>query len=257
MEKSIYNINDLIDVIKSYSLTLHKTTFRYGIDYVKCDSYLKERYPEIFKELEEYFIPRKVNFIYKTDKKTIYPNKSLIECGNKYEQETMIGVPKAKLTPIDTNETLIEDLTWVMIGELSKTEVDEYRDKLKLIISIKKYDWLNKDADFELFSLVTKNEQSLKYLKMCDFINEITKTTNQYQSIGLNVIKTGLELENRLVLSDNFNPIIRTDCLNTIREDIYLEKTGTERHNWLDTLSVIPRELLSITYNEKNYEIYV
>jgi hypothetical protein len=257
MEKSIYNINNLIDVIQSYSLALHKTTFRYGIDYVKCDSYLKERYPEIFKELEEYFIPRKVNFIYKTDTKTSYPNKSLIECGNKYEQETMIGVPKAKLTPIDGNETLIEDLTWVMVGELSKTEVDEYRDKLKLIISIKNYDWLNKDTDFEFFSLITKNEPSLKHLKMCDFINEITKTTNQYQSIDLNIVKIDLGLENRLVLSDIFNPIIRTDCLNTVREDSYFEETETERNNWLDTLSVIPKEILKITYNEKNYEIYV
>jgi len=119
------------------------------------------------------------------------------------------------------------------------------------------YDWLNKDTDFEFFSLVTKNEPSLKYLKMCDFINEITKTTNQYQSIGLNVIKTNLELEDRLVLSDNFNSIIRTDCLNTIREDIYLVRTEIERHNWLDTLSVIPRELLRITYKEKTYQLYV
>lgn len=107
------------------------------------------------------------------------------------------------------------------------------------------------------FSLITKNEPSLKYLKMCDFINEITKTTNQYQSIGLNVIKTNLELEGRLVLSDNFNSIIRTDCLNTIREDIYLGRTEIERHNWLDTLSVIPRELLRITYKEKTYQLYV
>lgn len=257
MKKSVYNINDLVYVIKSYTSTLHKTTFRYGIDYIKCDQYLKERYPEIFKELEEYFIPRNVIFTYKTDTKTNYPNKSLIECGNKYEQETMIGVPKAKLTPIDANETLIEDLRWVMVEELSKTEVDEYRDKLKLIISIKKYDWLNKDSDFEFFSLLTKNEPSLKYLKMCDFINQITQSTNQYQSIGLNVVKIGLELEDRLVLSDMFNPIIRTDCLDTIKEIIDFEETESERHNWLDCLSVIPKEILKITYNKKSYEIYV
>jgi hypothetical protein len=41
MEKNVYNIKNLIDIIKEYSLNLHKTTFRYGIDYIKCDLYLK------------------------------------------------------------------------------------------------------------------------------------------------------------------------------------------------------------------------
>ena len=56
------------------------------------------------KALEDYFIPRKVIFIYNSISDSTYPIKTLIEIGNKYELETMIGVPKAIITPINENE---------------------------------------------------------------------------------------------------------------------------------------------------------
>ena len=145
IEKKVYDVNNLIDIIKDYSLKLHKTTFRYGIDYIKCDGYLKERHPDIFKELLKYFIPRNVNFMYKSISDSTYPIKTLIEIVNKYELETMIGVPKAIITPINENENKIEDLTWVLLENLSENEINDYKDKLKLSLEIVNYDWLNEN----------------------------------------------------------------------------------------------------------------
>lgn len=132
MEKTIYDINNLFNVIKEYSLKLHKATFRYGIDYIKYDMSLQEKYPEIFEEIQSFFIPRGVT----TTSQSNTNYKNIIECGNKYEINTMMGIPKATLTPINENETKIDDLTWVSLENLSTNEIDEYKDKLKLIITL-------------------------------------------------------------------------------------------------------------------------
>ena len=145
MVKKNYNINDLFDIIKDYSLNLHRTTFRYGIDYIKCDPHLKEKHPKIFKELEDYFIPRKVTFIYNSISDYTYPIKTLIEIGNKYELETMIAVPKATIIWINENECKIEDLTWVLLENLTENEINDYKNKLTLSLNVVDYSWLNKN----------------------------------------------------------------------------------------------------------------
>lgn len=240
MKKKIYNINDLIDIVKEYSLNLHKTTFRYGIDYIKSDSYLKEKYPEIFKELEEYFLPRKVNFIYYTISDSMYPVRTIIEIGNKYELETMIGVPKAIVTPINGDESKIEDLKWVSLNNLSENEINEYKNKLTLTLNIVNYNWLNQNKIDEIIELVDKEITASK------FIDNLK--TNKYDNIVFTINK--LNLEERMALADNFNQQIRKDCLNFIKDK-------RQVHNWLDSLSVIPTELLSITYDENEHKIYI
>lgn len=257
MKQTIYNINNLIKIIKDYSLNLHKTTFRYGIDYIKCEPYLKEKYPEVFKELEEYFVPRKVTFIYKSISNSIYPISQMIEIGNKYELETMVGVPKATLIPLDENhpeydsnitQIIIEDLQWVPLENLSEIEINEYRNKLKLLINVVNYDWLNEPKLNNLLKIL--NIESNTDI----FISNLK--TNKYNDIITSVID--LTLEDRLILADKFNSEIRKDCLNTIRDNhLDLQLVEIERHNWLDTLGVIPNQILNIIYNDFKYEIYI
>ena len=235
-------------MIKDYSLNLHKTTFRYGIDYIKCSPSLKEKHPDIFKELEEYFIPRKVIFIYKSISDSAYPIKTLIEIGNKYELETMIGIPKATITPINENESKIEDLKWVLLENLSENEINDYKNKLKLSLNIVNYDWLNENKIDEIIELVDRKITTDK------FIDNLK--SNRYDNVVSTINK--LNLEHRLIIADKFNSEIRKDCLNTIKEiSSDYELTETERHNWLDCLSVVPRELLTITYNENKIDIYI
>jgi hypothetical protein len=204
MEKNVYNIKNLIDIIKEYSLNLHKTTFRYGIDYIKCDPFLKEKYPEILKELEEYFIPRKVIFIYKPISESSYPVRTIIEIGNKY------------------------------------------KNSLKLRLTIVNYDWLNQNKIYELIKLVGDKINEGKFIE--------NLTSNKYDNIISSVNK--LSLENRFTLAETFNPKIRENCLNTIK-NIHPEVELIERHNWLDTLGVIPKDLLRVMYYGSKYEIYI
>ena len=240
MVKKNYNINDLFDIIKDYSLNLHRTTFRYGIDYIKCDPHLKEKHPKIFKELEDYFIPRKVTFIYNSISDSTYPIKTLIEIGNKYELETMIAVPKATIIWINENECKIEDLTWVLLENLTENEINDYKNKLTLSLNVVDYSWLNKNQIYEISELVgveTTTDKFIDNLKSNNYPNVISTLTK-------------LDLEDRLILADKFNPEIRKDCLNT-------NKTEVEKCNWLDSLSVIPNELLTIIYDKNEYNIYI
>ena len=248
MIEKIYDVNNLIDIIKDYSLNLHKTTFRYGIDYIKCDKYLKEKYPKIFKELEDYFIPRKVIFIYNSISDSKYPIKTLIEIGNKYEMETMIGVPRAIITPINDVESKIEDLTWVSLESLTENEINDYKSKLTLSLNIVNYNWLNGNKIDEIIELIDEKITTDK------FIDNLK--SNKYHNLTLNINK--LNLEERLILADKFNTEIRKDCLNTIRDGyLDVELTEVERHNWLNCLSVIPTEILIITHNKNEYKIYI
>ena len=248
MTKKVYEINNLFEIIKDYSLNLHKATFRYGIDYVKCDRYLKEKHPEIFKRLEEYFIPRKVIFMYGTISDYMYPVRAIIEIGNKYELDTMIGVPKAIITPINENEYKIEDLTWVLLGDLSENEINEYKNKLTLSLNVVNYGWLNENKLDEIIELVggeTTTDKFIDNLKL-----------NKYDNVASTIDK--LNIEDRLIIADKFNSEIRKDCLNTIKDiSLDVELTEIERHNWLNSLSVIPTELLRITYKEKGYQLYL
>jgi len=248
IEKKVYDVNNLVDIIKDYSLNLNKTTFRYGIDYLKCDKYLKEKHPEIFKELEEYFIPRKAIFICKSVSDSMYPIKTLIEVGNEYELNSMIGVPKATLIPINENETKIEDLEWVLLENLSENEIDDYKNKLKLSLNIVNYCWLNENKIDEIIELVDKKITTDK------FIDNVK--SNKYDNFVSTITK--LNLEERLTLADKFNPEIRKDCLNTIKTiSLEEESIEIERHNWLNSLSVIPTELLKMTHNKNEYKIYI
>ena len=248
IEKKIYDVNNLIDIIKDYSLNLHKTTFRYGIDYIKCDKYLKEKYPKIFKELEDYFIPRKVIFVYNSISDSTYPIKTLIEIGNKYELETMIGVPKAIITPINEYECKIEDLTWILLENLTENEINDYKNKLTLSLNIVNYSWLNENKTDEIIELIDTKITTDKFIDNLKL--------NKYGNVVSTITK--LNLDDRLILADKFNPEIRKDCLNTIK-DIYLDVklTEIERHNWLNSLSVIPTEILIITHNKNEYKIYI
>lgn len=242
MAKKIYKINDLFNIIKDYSLNLHRTTFRYGIDYIKCDPHLKEKYPKIFKELEDHFIPRKVIFIYNSISDSTYPIKTLIEIGNKYELETMVAVPKANFTPINESEFeyKIEDLTWVLLENLTENEINDYKNKLTLSLNVVNYSWLNKNQIYETSELVGVETTTDK------FIDNLI--SNNYPNVVSTLTK--LNLEDRLILADKFNPEIRKDCLNT-------NKTEVEKCNWLDSLSVIPNELLTIIHNKNEYNIYL
>jgi hypothetical protein len=115
------------------------------------------------------------------------------------------------------------------------------------IINVVNYGWLNEnklDGIIELVGGETTTDKFIDNLKL-----------NKYDNVASTIYK--LNLEDRLIIADKFNSEIRKDCLNTIREDMCLGKTEIERHNWLDTLSVIPRELLRITYKEKVYQLYV
>lgn len=248
IEKKVYDVNNLIDIIKDYSLNLHKTTFRYGIDYIKCDKYLKEKHPKIFKELEDYFIPRKVIFIYNSISDYMYPIKTLIEIGNKYELETMIGVPKSIITPINENECKIEDLTWVLLENLTENEINDYKNKLTLSLNIVNYNWLNENKTDEIIELVDGKTSINKFIDNLKL--------NKYDNVVSTINK--LNLEERLILADKFNPEIRKDCLNTIKNiSVEGELIEIERHNWLNSLSVIPTEILIITHNKNEYKIYI
>lgn len=170
----------------------------------------------------------------------MYPVRTIIEIGNKYELETMIGVPKAIVTPINGDESKIEDLKWVSLNNLSENEINEYKNKLTLTLNIVNYNWLNQNKIDEIIELVDKEITASK------FIDNLK--TNKYDNIVFTINK--LNLEERMALADNFNQQIRKDCLNTIKDK-------RQVHNWLDSLSVIPTELLSITYDENEHKIYI
>ena len=160
----------------------------------------------------------------------------------------MIGIPKATITPINENESKIEDLKWVLLENLSENEINDYKNKLKLLLNIVNYDWLNENKIDEIIELVDRKITTDK------FIDNLK--SNRYDNVVSTINK--LNLEHRLIIADKFNSEIRKDCLNTIKEiSSDYELTGTERHNWLDCLSVVPRELLTITYNENKIDIYI
>ena len=125
------NVNKLISEIGTYNSSLHKLTYRYGIDYLKCSSKFKEKYPEIVEELNNYYVPRKVTLMVVTSSDDDYT----IECGNKYEINNFIGLPKCDSVIRDGVE-YIEDLRWELLSDCDEDEVKEYKDKLSLKINV-------------------------------------------------------------------------------------------------------------------------
>ena len=123
-------INELISEINNYNLSLHKLTYRYGIDYIKYNLEFKEKYPEIIKELSDYYIPRKVIMMQSPS-----IDNDTIECGNQYEMETMVGIPKANRVINDGIE-YIEDLKWESLSECNEEEIFNYKDKLTLTFNV-------------------------------------------------------------------------------------------------------------------------
>ena len=124
-------INELITEINSYNSLLHKLTYRYGIDYIKFSSKFKEKYPEIVEELSNYYAPRKVTIMMVTSSDDVYT----IECGNKYEINSFVALPKCHRVVRDGVE-YIEDLRWESLSNCDEDEVKEYKDKLTLKINV-------------------------------------------------------------------------------------------------------------------------
>ena len=128
------------------------------------------------------------------------------------------------------------------------SELEPVLAKIEHINSLGKSSWLNENKIDEIIELIDGKISTDK------FIDNLK--SNKYHNVTLNINK--LNLEERLILADKFNTEIRKDCLNTIRDGyLDVELTEIERHNWLNCLSVIPTELLTISYNENEYKIYI
>ena len=70
-----------------------------------------------------------------------------------------------------------------------------------------------------------------------------------------------LTLEERLVIADNFNSLIREDCLTKVSSPLQTpELKLVEQHEWLDSLgsNVVPeRHLININHNKEQFQIRV
>jgi hypothetical protein len=87
--------------------------------------------------------------------------------------------------------------------------------------------------------------------------------------MGNKIIKYGqfrieireLTLEERLVVADNFNSLIREDCLTKVSLPLQTpELKLVEQHRWLDSLgpNVVPeRHLININHNKEQFQIRV
>ena len=87
--------------------------------------------------------------------------------------------------------------------------------------------------------------------------------------MGNKIIKYGqfrieireLTLEERLVVADNFNSLIREDCLTKVSSPLQTpELKLVEQHEWLDSLgsNVVPeRHLININHNKEQFQVKV
>jgi hypothetical protein len=70
-----------------------------------------------------------------------------------------------------------------------------------------------------------------------------------------------LTLEERLVVADNFNSLIREDCLTKVSSQLQTpELKLVEQHRWLDSLgpNVVPeRYLINISHNKEQFKIKI
>jgi len=101
---------------------------RCKIDYIRCSEDLKKLYPEIFYKLEDHFKERDVSFIYELNDE--FPVKYAVQCGNKHEYDNLSVIPRIiGLEPIMSIE-------FKGIGEFTEEEIEDYKNKLFLIIEI-------------------------------------------------------------------------------------------------------------------------
>jgi hypothetical protein len=86
-------------------------------------------------------------------------------------------------------------------------------------------------------------------------MNKIIK----YGQFRVDIIE--LTLEERLVVADNFNSLIREDCLTKVSSQLQTpELKLVEQHRWLDSLgpNVVPeRYLINISHNKEQFKIKI
>ena len=140
MIEKIKHIDELFDKIVSYDRwLLNVVTMRCKIDYIRCSEDLRLLYPEIFSKLEDRFKKRDVSFIYEPNDE--FPDKYAVECGNKNEFYNLLAIPKINGTSfrsmdeIDGIDTILS-VEFKRPIEFSEEEVEDYKDKLTLIIEI-------------------------------------------------------------------------------------------------------------------------
>lgn len=204
MQRNIYNINNIYNVIKKYIINFD------DINNIICDPYLKKEYPDIFVELEQSFMLKNISFIYNQISDSSYPIRTMIKINYK------------------------------------NTQFSE--NDMELILTVVNYNWLNNDTINEI------NESLYEETTFDNFIDGlISKKYSKYVS----TIKK-LNLNERFVLADRFNTEIKKDCINTINYTSLNKKMlEIERHKWLDCLSIIPKEIINITHNSKEYTLYI
>lgn len=205
------NINELINEINKYNLSLHKLTYRYGIDYIKYNQDFKEKYPEVIKELSNYYIPRRVMM-----KQYTSIDNDTIECGNQYEMETMVGIPKSNRVINDGIE-YIEDLRWELLSECNEEEIKGYQDKLSLKFNVfgeyinnMSKTKTNEELNIKLIELIATyrelNHELYNPKKTDDFIIHhktiLDKLENQLTLIKLMVWVLGCDEEQIPLLND-------------------------------------------------------
>ena len=131
MIEKIKHIDELFDKIISYDRwLLNVVTMRCKIDYIRCSEDLRLLYPEIFSKLEDHFKNRDVSFIYEPN--DVFPDKYAVECGNKREFDNLLYIPKISFAESDG----ILSVEFKRIIEFTEEEVEDYKDKLTLIIEI-------------------------------------------------------------------------------------------------------------------------
>jgi hypothetical protein len=85
------------------------------------------------------------------------------------------------------------------------------------------------------------------------------KVVQEYE-LGVKIWERELSLDERLCIADNFNPLIREDCLTkTHHPDETDELKLQYRHEWLDSLgpNVVPqRKVITIEYKNETITVY-
>lgn len=92
------------------------------------------------------------------------------------------------------------------------------------------------------------------------FVNACKTDSKFSERWGLKIEERELSLEERLCITDKFNPLIREDCLTKTHHPDEAEELKLQyRHEWLDSLgpNVVPqRRAITLTYNNETVEVY-
>jgi ribosomal protein L31 len=116
------------------------------------------------------------------------------------------------------------------------------------------------DIAYENFRVKVKDEYFPVYKTKEKFIDTVKNYPEFSKKWGLKIEERELSLEERLIIADKFNPLIREDCLTkTHHPDETDELKLQYRHEWLDSLgpNVVPqRKVITITYNNEIVKYY-